>query len=167
MTNIHPTTGIRYGVISGDSLHPEVLDDMYLLASDSVSDALEAERRSELTKALITAVKELLPHVPVDATDVADLVDQQIDWEAENIPTHYFEPDAEIEYEGYKLRYCYLGGAPIVFVLEGPTVVYANALCSPCVPNAADLDSGFSDEGGDGYLCYGVPEDWLDKEDSK
>ena len=49
-----------------------------------------------------------------------------------------------------------LGGAPIVFSYDGP-VTHVAAYCSPCVPGAADLNSGPGD-----IACHGVPEDWLE-----
>jgi hypothetical protein len=39
----------------------------------------------------------------------------------------------------FKLMLSYLGGAPLLWVLEGPVTI-SSVLCSPCVPGAVDLD---------------------------
>jgi hypothetical protein len=81
------------------------------------------------------------------------------------------EPTIEGKLDGVKYHISWLGGAPILFVFEGPLGCAEN-LCSPCVPGAADLDSGFTldtefeeDYVPDtGYSCYCVPREWIDKE---
>lgn len=65
------------------------------------------------------------------------------------------EPEYEGEYGGVKYQIFYLGGAPHLMVLHSPHIVKAR-LCSPCIPNAGDLDS-LDDSGCD---TYGVPADW-------
>jgi hypothetical protein len=59
----------------------------------------------------------------------------------------------------FKMMMTYLGGAPLLWVLEGPVITKARP-CSPCVPGAVDLDN--PDE--DGYEGYGLPEGWFDEE---
>ena len=106
---------------------------------------------------------EILPHISLSYGDLAgidDLVEQQVDAEAERGEfDRNEEPGAEIVYEGITLNYSYLGGAPIVFSYDGP-VTHVASYCSPCVPGAADLDSGPGD-----IACHGVPADWLREED--
>jgi hypothetical protein len=76
------------------------------------------------------------------------------------------EPHITGKYDDIEYQVTWLGGAPLVWVLKGP-IGSVNRLCSPCVPNAGDLDSGFI--GGDqvpppdfkGYECYVVPPNWL------
>lgn len=83
------------------------------------------------------------------------------------------EPIIEGECGGVKYRITWLGGAPILYSFNGPTGV-AVAGCSPCVPGAADLDSGFklSEEMDPDHdyshwvACHCVPRSWLrDQED--
>ena len=69
------------------------------------------------------------------------------------------EPQAEFEHEGIKVVFCWLGGAPLVIVVESPYIAIAG-LCSPCVPNAGNLD----DKDPDGEECYDVPADWYAKD---
>lgn len=59
--------------------------------------------------------------------------------------------------EGVKLSLSYLGGAPLLWVIESPRLVWCRP-CSPCVPGAGDLDS--PEEEGFGVQCYGLPKDW-------
>jgi hypothetical protein len=123
-------------------------------------------------------VKTLRRHHGMDIASAGhiacDNVEDYIDWVVERENDFQIdEPIIEGEYEGVKYRISWLGGAPLLWIIEGP-VGFANSLCSPCVPGAADLDSGFEytdipvDEihaQHDGYLCYVVPADWLRKED--
>lgn len=65
------------------------------------------------------------------------------------------EPSAMVTLDGVTGWMFYLGGAPIFLSVDGPKST-ARAWCSPCVPGAADLDSG---EGS--IDCHGVPADWM------
>lgn len=56
-----------------------------------------------------------------------------------------------------KYRTSWLGGALNIFIFESPFTARTVA-CSPCVPNAGDLDN----VGKGDYLCYDVPPDWRD-----
>jgi hypothetical protein len=210
--NINPTTGIRYGVISGRSLDDEVYNDLFYgpqardLSYEAALDELKAEAKAryedaeeragelfesnyggppdtpEMLEAFASFCEEhvektLRRHhgIPDDLPcDAADNVEDYIDYvESTECDFNIDEPIIEGECDGVKYRISWLGGAPLLWVLEGP-LGFANRLCSPCVPNAAELDSGFEptdltlDEihrDHDGYLCYVVPADWLRKED--
>lgn len=59
----------------------------------------------------------------------------------------------------FKMMLTYLGGAPLLWVLEGPVITKAR-LCSPCLPGCTDQDS--PDE--DGYEGYGFPKGWAEEE---
>ena len=157
--NTNPATGLPFGVISGNSLHPEVLDALYMLASAKVYDAMIEERRAELSTRLTDAIHEILTDVAIGGRDISDMVEAQLEAEAEGGAFGRDEPSAEVTYEGITLNYSYLGGAPIVFSYDGP-VTHVRSYCSPCCPGAADLDSGPGD-----IACHGVPESWLDKEE--
>jgi hypothetical protein len=75
--------------------------------------------------------------------------------DSESTKTGTYE-DPEFHGQPFHLMISYLGGAPLLWVLEGPVITKAK-LCSPCVPGAIDLDS--QDE--DGVEGYGLPEGWL------
>jgi len=67
--------------------------------------------------------------------------------------------DYELDDDDASYLIQYLGGAPLIWVTKSPRIVYVKSLCSPCVPNAGDLDSGLTTE-DEGYECYGIPEEW-------
>ena len=66
------------------------------------------------------------------------------------------EPYIEGEMDGVKYSTSWMGGALCFFILESPHQTTC-ALCSPCVPNAGDLNNI-----GDDYttVSYDVPKDW-------
>ena len=155
MPNKNPKTGLPLGVTSANRLHPEVADQLYMRASAKVYDQARAERYAQLTAELANLLPDVAPCYREEG--ISELVDLQIDAEAERGDFGIDEPSAEVVYEDITVFYSYLGGAPIVFSCDGP-VTYVAAYCSPCVPGAADLNSG------PGEIAYdGVPEDWLDK----
>jgi len=192
MTNTNPTTGIRYGVIAGNSLNTYVLDDLFHgdgAVDLSWQDAM-AQLKSELNMEADLIEEEAEDgfherHDPreqleslIDAAydkrgypDRDSFIDGEFEKRSQDIDIS--EPTIEGEYDGVKYRISWLGGAPLVWVLEGPTG-YCRSLCSPCVPNAADLDSGFEEsprseiaEALYPWQCYVVPADWLPGEDEE
>lgn len=198
MSNTHPTTGVRYGVISCNSLDQGLVQDLMYgekavdLDYKAAYDEAEKEAKREADAIDEAAMQALTEHLgeTIATIDKATLA-EMCEAEAEAIWLHkgyedrddYVnqkleqfsdcwscdEPTIEGEYEGVKYRISWLGGAPLLWVIEGPTG-YASSLCSPCVPGAADLDSGItwgqslpagSQPDRDCYLCYVVPRDWL------
>ena len=89
LPNIHPVTGLRYGVI--DARH---CDDLY--------EQIISEGESEY------------------------------DFDIEERPM-------SLETEGYKYELIYLGGAPLIYVMDSPFVTLC-LKCSPCCPKAGYLD---------------------------
>lgn len=187
MQNTNLITGVRYGVISlnsldGDLAHelqhgPDAVDLTYQAAFNEEKERLEKEWGQELEEAQIAASengcksdyvseefidKWMMEKMGENSMD--EYVDQAL--EAWSDQADFEEPTIEGTYEGVKYQISYLGGAPLLWVCDGP-IGYAARLCSPCVPNAADLDSTFSLEedlvDGDEmfHRCYVVPRDWL------
>ncbi len=134
MPNFNSETGLPYGVVQGNNLQPDLLDELYFKAL-----AIEEERLiEEEAEAMIAAGKTF---------DSA--------WQDEFLEGCTIdEPSASFEYEGIHLQYSWLGGAPIVFSFNGPVQNVAS-YCSPCVPGAADLDSGEGE-----IECHGFPPNW-------
>ena len=134
MPNYNSDTGLPYGVVQANSLQPDLLDELYFKASDIVQQKLldeEAEIRAENGQ------------------------DPDADWQDEFLDGCTIdEPTAHFEYEGIHLQFSWLGGAPIVFSFNGPVQKVAS-YCSPCVPGAANLDSGEGD-----IECHGFPAEW-------
>lgn len=191
MYNVNPETGIRYGVISAQSLDPDLLDELFhgngavdLSYQEAYNEAkAEAQRNyaSLLEEAAISAAESGADREP--GFDQEDYEEKWFEFkDIEHDPEIFVErelerfsdmcqidePTYEGEYEGVKYRLSTLGGAYLLWVFEGPLGL-GNRLCSPCVPNAVDLDGGFAldtefEEGyipDSGYSCYCVPRDWL------
>lgn len=193
--NTNPETGIRYGVISGNNMDSDVLLDlMYGPHARDLSyeetlrqlrheAEVEADAYEEEVKVAIAEedygllsndryverrIEQMWDARGYDSAE--DYVEAVVERRAEALVIE--EPEIEGEYEGVKYRISWLGGAPLVWVFEGPKG-WARSLCSPCLPNAADLDSGFcSDkdantlkEQSNWHECYVVPFAWRRWED--
>lgn len=193
LTNVNPTTNVRYGVISTSSLDPDVLDILwYVVGKDlTYSDFLaNLEKEAEVeADAYEDEVKVEIGETDYHMLSNDQYVERKIEqmWErrgydsredyveamVEARTSEYAaeEPVIEGEYEGVKYRIDWLGGASLLWVFEGP-VGFARSLCSPCIPNAADLGQGMVEDPGwdedtfpeqfEGwYRSYVVPTSWL------
>ena len=116
MTNVNPETGIRYGIISAQSLHPDVIYDLQCVGKD-----LHYEEFCE----------DLKRQFPDE-----DEYEEQL----ENIDFQDEEPVHEFQRDGVRGQTTWLGGAMLVWVFHSPHIANVS-LCSPCVPNCGDLDS--------------------------
>lgn len=210
IVNTNPSTGIRHGLINASTLNSDVLDELWRgdgAVNISERDALEELRREATTRyeAAVQSAENmyiagqqpwedfLSEHVerhlrlhhslPENRHIACDTAEEYADWVTEQeCDFNIDEPIIEGTYEGVKYRISWLGGAPILRIIEGP-LGYARELCSPCVPNAANLDGGYVLEreldleclhdtldrwdykkgrNETWYGCYVVPEDWLD-----
>lgn len=174
--NINPETGIAYGYISADSLHPDVVQTL----QDNGTDVYWDEALSEAKKEWANS-EEVIKDMPFYCTDnnlgAYDKMDEddqyrarlqyvRDNWDgsrAEYSFSDNYQPDEPIhegEYEGVKYRTSWLGGALHVWVFFSPFTARTVA-CSPCVPNAGDLDN----VGNGDYECYDVPPDWRDQDE--
>lgn len=136
--NINVNTGVPFGIISANSLHPDVVD-VLLYGGQALNITMQEFER------------ELRAQLELDGLDEAEL-EERVEEEFE-----FFHPEEPViagTRDGVEYSTSWLGGALHFFILDSPVVSYCRP-CSPCVPNAGDLDSP-----GD-YTCYGVPEDWL------
>lgn len=188
MMNIHPLTGVRYGVIACASLDPDLVQDLCYgpeardLSYEHESRLLqiEVEREADMIEEdCVNASVENLLHVGAEDTLIASayerrgypdresFIDGEFEKRAQDI--HIEEPVIGGVYEGVTYQIGWLGGAQLLWVLQGP-VGWADRLCSPCVPNAADLDSGITwqpelpagcQPDRDAFACYVVPKSWL------
>jgi hypothetical protein len=131
MPNVNPETGIRYGVVALNTLAEWVFDEFFYHGTNTTYE---------------DALKEWQAENP-------DADDDNFLWEGD-------EDSYELETEdGLKLGLSYLGGAPLVWVFESPHTTRAR-LCSPCVPNAGDLDN----RDPNGEECYTLPDDWFNQD---
>ena len=154
--NINPETGIRYGVIACQSLDPDLVQELWYgpQATDlSYKTALE-ELRVEVTREV-----EFEQEDGYDIDDIDEEIEDRFQSRAEWIQIE--EPTIPGTYEGVEYQIGWLGGAPLLWVLKSPYMTYRSP-CSPCVPNAIDLDSDFDPHG---TLGYNVPADWRAKDD--
>ena len=136
--NVNPETGIRYGIISANSLDGELVQDLLYYEGEDLSWK-EAEEEIK-----IAMREEGVTEEDWDRTLDDRLSDVYID-----------EPIVEGECEGVKYRTSWLGGALHFWIFESPRIgLYSK--CSPCCPNAGNLDS----PNDDGVECYDVPEGW-------
>jgi len=154
--NINPETGIRYGVIDLRNLNPDIALQLHDMARDAYIDDCRATRRADLERAVLAILHAADPIL------IGDAVAIQLDAEEETGAFETAEPDATLNVEGVKLQYFHLGGAALIMVIDSEYATYAQELCSPCCPNAANLDAGTSDTHVQGFECYTVPPHWLE-----
>ena len=158
--NINRETGIHFGAISGNSLDLDVLCDLQEKASEIVFDAY---RLDEMKRFANEHDHDYAVDIQADDlfNSLMDAFGEEFDDFIYSIDENFEddEPQAEFEHEGIKVVFCWLGGAPLVIVAESPYIAIAD-LCSPCVPNAGNLDS----KDPDGEECYDVPVDWYAKD---
>lgn len=141
---------VRYGVVSGRTLRPEVIE---RIERDGVSTTraaatAEEERRfgSAFEGPADSLPEELAKHMEKWAED-AEFEEEEF---VAVLPTRAGSVSVLLSW---------LGGAQIVFVTRSPFLT-RRGLCSPCVPGAVDLDSG---ESADGSIGYDVPPDWREE----
>lgn len=162
--NINPETNLPYGVVSGNKLHPEVQDALYQKALDVVCKALRDERIAQWKKKIVEALGDLdgAASIEEDTQGVQEIAEYLTDedYDSDYLPE---EPCAEVEHDGIRVQVSYLGGAMLVTSLNGE-VVSGESQCSPCVPNAINLDAGQWPPGDSNFDCHGFPIDWFDSE---
>lgn len=142
--NVNPNTGTPYGAIALNTLDQDIVETLqygaqaqnltYLAAK---ADYLAQRERED---------NELGAEFDYDA--------------ATNDFAEQYEGHEEVhagKYEDVLYETFWLGGALHLFVFHSPFVRGCRP-CSPCVPNAGDLNS----EGG--YIAYDVPPEWRAKE---
>ena len=145
-------TGIRYGIISASSLDSEIIDMIERNGDNLTADEALKQIRLDVNKAV----------------DAGEVEEDDFDAEVDRRMTEWSENASEevyrlVEGEGntrLEVQTTWLGGAQLVWVFRSPHMTY-RGLCSPCVPNALDLDTPFDPHG---HLGYDVPPDWRRKD---
>jgi hypothetical protein len=181
-TNVNPDTDIRYGVAQGNN-YPDLVDHIMQNGDDLAYNYFVSEIKASFENvnpdddlATITedieGILEDLPCYP--KPDVDELVlevvspnsdeslgDRLYDLICDNLQYENDSDNAsyELEENGCKYAISSLGGSLLIWIYESTNIVYVSSLCSPCVPNAGDLDSGLTDQDS-GYQCYGIPSEW-------
>lgn len=163
MPNYNSKTGIPFGVIQGNNVQ-DLLDDIFTNGTNLSFEDFQEQIKKELSEAIAGVLAQYTRHPEAVAESLAydDILETLMDG---GLCDYYECEEPEFYYEdgSLKLELTYLGGAPLIYVLESPFVTHCRP-CSPCVPGAGDLDS--PDE--DGMLCYclpkeEMPEDWNGK----
>ncbi|KKM72828.1 hypothetical protein LCGC14_1416540 [marine sediment metagenome] len=154
--NVNHKTGVRYGVALAQNhllLMEEILD-------QGVNESLEMAINEALTTTdkLYEYVSEAFLIALYD--DVKENIIQQ--WEEEEDEYSYTDEN------GNEFHLFWLSGAPHIQCMKTNRIVWVRSLCSPCVPNAGDLDNPFADKylSGLRYNCYGVPEQYIEEDES-
>jgi hypothetical protein len=185
-TNVNPTTNIRYGVASHHSYN-DLVDHIMQNGNDLAYDYFVSEIKASFEtfvdqtshdgdrafiQSEIESVTKDLPIYPkLDQDDYATMVDEVLDPTSEDsLGDRLYDLISDnLQYENYSdnLSYeleengCKYGlSSDLIWVYESTKIVYVRSLCSPCVPNAGDLDSGLTTQDL-GYECYGIPDNWL------
>lgn len=145
IVNVNLDTGIRFGIISAQSLEPDVINDIKGTGRDV--------RYEEAMEKLRIEVNQAVENGEIEEDDF----DTELDKRAIELSDNWCdgEPIYEFDIDEVQGRTTWLGGAMMVWVFKSPRTTHAR-LCSPCVPNCGDLDS--IDE--DGEKCYDVPLKW-------
>lgn len=189
MYNVNPTTNVRYGVISLRSLDSDLAEELFHGpgATDLSYAQAYAEAKASAEHRFETARQEAVCAAAENGVEspqgIDDFIDAQLEaelgtsddvqyvedeLEAFSDMCQIEEPVIEGTYEGVKYRISWLGGAPLLWVIEGPIGSVAH-LCSMCVPNAADLDNGFVHslditQSDYPFAAYVVPQAWMAEE---
>lgn len=129
ISNADAATGIRYGVISQNSVMPEALDEIMTHGEDVAY--------AECLKSHLEAARANF--VPSDEDGEEFDEDEAAQDFADRYQSDGGLSDYLYERDGYKLTGCLSND---LFVLKSPFFTYAQ-FCSPCVPGAGNLDSPF------------------------
>lgn len=179
--NYDPNTGIHYGCISMNSINPEVASDLVIGPNtrDLGYEAAVEEIKKDLAR--INAHEDLTEREQMYRRNLADFVflrhidrlveelmstsDETALWDVveQDFNDNYQSDEIDWFYEadGYQLKHCLTNDA---FVILSPFYTYAPE-CSPCVPNAGNLDSIRSESCHEksGYLkTYCLGHDFFD-----
>jgi len=176
--NVNTETGIPYGVVNGNNV-PYLIDEIQTSGDDLSYAAFKRELRETVAAALRGVVenhtgKECAARI-VESVDCDEIVESLLDSglndrieidESEYAHETTVSVDIGNGAADCKVKYLqgWLGGAPLIWILESPYLAYA-PVCSPCVPNAGDLDNMGDDGETGGILCYCAPPDDFNSDD--
>ena len=141
--NADPDTGVRFGTIYLNSLADWVFDEFFHHGEDlSYKSAKEDFEQS------------FRAYFEGDPDDLDEALDEALD----RFNDEYMceESSYRLVQDGLELELTHLGGAPLVWVLKSPHTTRVR-LCSPCCPNAGDLNA--PDENG--VEAFTLPAEWF------
>lgn len=141
--NMDLETGFHYGCIDQNSLDPEVLCGLMDDSEDLIYEECMQEIRDGATEALEDGtIQEFLIENDLDDVDDENItVDAIVGSASQSYMNDYHQfyyEDAE-----YKLDFC--EDMNCIIICKSPYYTFCGA-CSPCVPNAGDLDNPVTPE---------------------
>lgn len=161
-TNQDAETGIRYGMISCNSVSPWAMDDVYQNGDDidfeefkdTLKDELESAIRGVLEeRGLVSEYRKMN-----DPEELAESIVNDLEWdnyEGTGDCTHYAYEDGD----GADKLVVQTSSHNEMWVFKSPFYTRAQ-FCSPCVPGAGNLDTPCDA----GPKTYCLPPDWFDEE---
>jgi len=148
-SNIDTATGIRYGIVSQNSLSSYAMDDVYNQGDDLGYQSFIDEVKSDLERAISRVIDDVGGRINGDL---------DVDGFMEDVDFDNYESEGPWSYDQHE------GGLVVqttsnndLFVFKSPYYTKAQ-FCSPCVPGAGNLDSPCED--GPKTYCLGT--DWFD-----
>ena len=146
MVNIHPETHIAYGYISSNVLDSDLVNDL-LYGTHVVNHSYN--------EYVLTCAQNL--DFDPNNDDVNEAIDFLTALGEEHLLESYEGCEEIIEgcYQGVDYQASWMGGALNFFIFKSPHITQQARRASPCVPNAAILDTLDGDTEG-----YNVPEEW-------
>lgn len=158
--NTDPETGVRFGAIYGKKV-PRLVDEIILTGIN-----VNIYRIKKLVDEKISDIVNILSR---EFGEPMSQIEQKIKlYDAVHEYLNELESQFDISEQVYKakidgmhLTLTSLGGAALVIVERSPKIVRAK-FCSPCVPNAIDLEALCNPP--EGYEGYGIIDDWMDSE---
>lgn len=176
--NLNEELGYYYGVVSGNTL-PELAEDIMQQGTNLRLARLEREAREALERIDLSDHEELdfvLSQSPFEfdqerieslLQNGVDTIDEFVEAAVEDFAECGMDEvpyEWEDEESGTSYVLDYLGGAPIIFVVASQHLAWARP-CSPCVPQAGDLDSPTGED--DGFPCLCPPPKAWDTEEGE
>lgn len=170
MPNYDETTGYHFGCISFNSVNPEALQGVYDKGKNLTYEAFVQDVKTNLRSAVRDNFSDS-KWCSRNTSDLDNAVEAMYDAIEDDLNDSYQAEDEQYLYEadGYKIS-----NSPLLcclFVELSPYYTYARA-CSPCTPNAGDLDHAdgslktyclgpewFEDENRPPYKVYRVVDD--------
>jgi len=152
LPNMNLDTGIHYGCISQNSLNMESMDDWY------DKDACYDEIKKEIEDGIEGVLSDYLE--PVDIQETIDTAIERFNDSYQNDEPQFYYEDADYSAQYSQSLCCWI-------ISKSPYYTYCKG-CSPCVPNAGDLDSPVTP---DDYVsnmsvkrAYCLPKEFFDGE---
>jgi len=164
MSNYDEKTGIHYGVISPNSIGAETLNDLIDRSVDTVYNSAKEDFTESLRNILEDSINN-----NVDIDEIISLAEDKF---CENYENDYHGYEYEDKEYSLHISDDNFG----IFVIRSPYYTYTKQ-CSPCAPNAGDLNSPISlseyEKGDHNAFMYGtvkaycLPKDFFDEEYAK